>query len=615
VACCCGSPPGAGPRTSAENCCAEWEAELATLTHGSQRWGFAASLAVSGPDTELTPAYSNSRRVWPVPVLLLAGFVLHLAATSRSGPLTGVTAAGVGTALLAFAAAAGLGWAAGWFAPFQPTGRLGRVRSAVWAPVVLAVFWVPSLWALGWAVPLLVAVRVGGGAALGVATARRAADARLGRGLLMATGGVIGLTAAGALVAVLYFVAMEPAGAAAAWRAVGATVSGGIRSDAGDTFVAILGLALPAVPYLVMATLFGIAAGYRRTVAPAAQLAPQPATGPTRLPLAATVAGAVAAAVLTWAYAFAHIRLAVFAPHLQDFVWDNDGTPYTWSGELRSAAILMGALGIAVLTADRRSALRAALAFGLTLYIGDWSFTAAELSGGRSLTACLAVGGVAVALAWWAAGARITDASAAIGRRLRIVAIVTVGCAPLLLTSGRDVDERAVLPLGMYLAADVLAAVLMGLGITAALVSRRRPIPVPVAVALVVLPFGVLASLASTIDLGRWAETIAAAALLGLVPLVALLGFPRGGNRTRTVGAVVAAIVAAPFVLYGSLIASMFLPSALTLAPGAGEEGLSFAVPAAYLLLIITAGVVRVPAPERKVTTAPAVGTPGVTSA
>ena len=317
--------------------------------------------------------------------------------------------------------------------------------------------------------------------------------------------------------------------------------------------------------------------------------------------------------MLTWAYAFAHIRLAVSAPHLQDLVWDNDGAPYTWSGELRSAAILMGALGVVVLTAGRRYARREALTFALVLYIGDWSFTAADLSGRPALTACLAVGGFAIGLAWWAAGVTITDAGEATGRRLRIVAIVAVGCAPLLLESCRGADEWALLPLSMYAAAALLAVVLMGLGLTAALVSRRRGIPV--AVALVVLPFGIMALQVSTVDTTWWANMIVAAALPGLVPMVAFAGFPGSGSRAKTVGAVVAAIIAAPFVVFGAGIVSMLIPSFITLAPGAGEEGLSFAVPAAYLLLIIAAVVLRVPPPAQKVMAVFAADEPGATSA
>jgi hypothetical protein len=218
------------------------------------------------------------------------------------------------------------------------------------------------------------------------------------------------------------------------------------------------------------------------------------------------------------------------------------------------------------------------------------------MSGRQSLTACLCVGGVAFGLASWAAGVTVSNATAAIERRLRVVAIVAVGCAPLLLASGQDADERALLPLAMYVAAAVLAAVLMGLGITAALVSPRRRIPAPLAAALVVLPFGMMALQALNVDLGQWAETIAAAALLGLAPLVALLGFPSGGSRAKTVGAVVVAIVAMPLVLFGALIFGGLMPSFMTLAHGEGEEALPVAVPAAYLLLIIAAAVVRGPA-------------------
>ncbi|GAB7051150.1 hypothetical protein [Catenuloplanes indicus] len=272
-----------------------------------------------------------------------------------------------------------------------------------------------------------------------------------------------------------------------------------------------------------------------------------PARGP--LPGFAAAVGSAAAAVgvLAWAYA-----QAVLTPEM-DRVAETAPTPggptelFMWVAELRWAAILLATLGMLVAVAERRYAVRAALAFGALLLAANAGLQIAAL---HQLQLALLAGGVAVLGARAVAGSAPARDPRVVRRGIAVAAVTAAACGPIVLFQSTPSENHPFLPVLLSVTTGGVAVVSALLAVAGALAISPRRTPPALAAVLLLLPAVALA--VAAVHLGNGAtEPFAAAGTLVAGPLAVLVvalarrHHPRRRALTAALWAT-AALVAAP---------------------------------------------------------------------
>jgi hypothetical protein len=625
----------------------EWQAELGTLAgepHGTwRRLHFAASLASSPPVTdengvplgwrENTPGIGPA--MLPSVALLIAGLLtVAVASISRSlldrllEATTGLvfvdplyeriddTLFAVPPVLFCLAA----GWWIGRRSPMAAAqaGRFGRAGSAAYAAIPIALVISVAVLSIGGEPLLLVSLAVAllvwvpATAALGVLTVRRAVSGHRRSAAAVGAFGalaVVALTTAAALVPAALAV---DAGFAAGFRAAAGFLPGQVtdysvldRSMTDPALHTVQGAALLPMlllPFTLLALAYGVSAARRRTVTAPATAA-FPAVEPildrqaTRPALIAVGTACLVLATAAWAYTVALLTPAMSQVSEVAPMPGGDGELYLWVAELRWAAILLAVLGLSVAAAHRRSPLRAAVVLSVLLTVADSVLERADIHGASGLQIALTAGAVTTGAAWLAAGAPAPDTTVdrlVARKRLATVAVIAALCGPMLHLQGTPAVNHPFLPLGLPLTTATVAVLLAVLATVTALAVRLRPVARGAAVAVVAVPGLVLGGLGVYFGNGVDAEVATLGVLLALplaVVVVAVMRRHRPRRRGLTTalwaGLTIAVAPVSIAVLYGVMVAAMFVPELLFGLAGTGypADGLSV-VPGALLVAV-----------------------------
>ncbi|RZU49405.1 hypothetical protein EV385_1155 [Krasilnikovia cinnamomea] len=614
---------------------AEWLAELAALeadqATAKQRLGFAFSLLTAPPVRDASGAprgWGESLAPGAPAVGLLVAALITLAVSDYAGnlaswllDLAGAVPASFGADWLValVAAVITLAWclpAGRWLGrrwPLSRTGRFGDAGPAALAPVGFAPMVLLGALPDG-DLPHLLGVLVGllvwatGTAAVSVAAVRAAGRGRVALLMLLGVPAVSALAAAASAVP---FALSSRDGQATMLASLTGTepppefgeIVNGLTSR-GFYYQGPWALALACFAAFTLAYGFGALRPRRATApAPTTVAAPNAATRRGPFPLAVVVAGAgaLAVAVIGWAY-----TLAVLTPGMLDVSQSapmpgGDGELYMWTAELRATTILLATLGMLVATAERRFGPAGTLLVGAGLTLANAVLNRMNVSGPGGLRLALLVGVVPVIAGWVVAGraphGRQPDAAL---RRVTVGALVAVSVVPLITLQGTPGVNHPFLPVGLTVTTIGLAVAGMLLGIVPALALSRRPVPVWAAILLVVVPValtvgaGLIPPPPSEDDTGVGAYA-AFAALPLTVGCLALLRRHRARRPYRTAavwtGLALAALPGTVLIIAGGGLLLNFVPNLVFAIDGGGYsfDGLSFVPGAATLMLPLAA--------------------------
>ncbi|GAA0223429.1 hypothetical protein [Cryptosporangium japonicum] len=616
---------------------AEWLAELAALeAHqgtAKQRLGYAFSLLAAPPmrDADGEPRGWGASLAPGAPAVgLLVAALIALSVSAYSPDLAvrllnlaGVEPAPPGGAWVVslVGAVVTLAWcllSGRWLGrrgPISGTGRFGAAGPAALAPVAFApMVLLGALFADD--LPYLLGVLVGlliwapGAAAVGVAAVRAARRGRVAALMLF------GVPLVSALAAVASTVPIALAGRNATATMVASLTVGAppaafeeiTNGHSSRTFYyqGPWGLTLVCFAAFTLAYGFGALRPRREPAGAPGRSAARDAAGRRGpLPVAAvvTAAGALAVAVIAWAY-----TLAILTPAMDDLsasapMPGGSGELFMWTAELRAATILLATLSMLVATADRRFGPAAALLVGAGLTLANAVLHRMSITGPGGLRLALLVGAVPVIVGWAVAGSALTDRlSGTVLRRVMVGVLVAASVLPLITLQGTPGVNHPFLPIGLKATTIVLAVAGVLLAAVPTIAFSRDPMPRWAAVLLVVAPVvlivgtGLIRPPMSGDSIGPAALAAFAALPLAVVCLAVLRRDTRrrpGRELAVWTGLTVAAVPATVLTVAIGGLLLMFVPNLVFDIDGSGYsyDGLSV-VPGAATLMLPVAGLV-----------------------
>jgi hypothetical protein len=282
---------------------------------------------------------------------------------------------------------------------------------------------------------------------------------------------------------------------------------------------------------------------------------------------AVVVAGtsALAVAVIGWVYTMAVLTPAIPTMSASGPLLGLDGELTMWTGELSAAAIVLATLGMLIATADRRFGPAAALLVGTGLTLASALLNQLTVTGPARVWLAPLIGLVTVAAGWAVAGrtppGRLPGDTR---RRVTVGVLIAAGALPLVTLQGIPGVDYSSVPIGLAVTTIGLGVAGLLLAIVPTLALSRRPVPVliaiPLVVALVALTIGTtLAPRPASDNELSYGDFAAFVSLPLAVVCLALLRRHRARRPGRTLAVWTALTVAALPAINLTVLGGMFL--------------------------------------------------------